>query len=102
MEKEIEIEGHKVFLKGKKDSWRVIHPYKVDGKIVWKNLLANGSWWNWVIIAFLVFVILGAFNEYANNLKVTSACLRALPDYINLDFYIQNPLLNSTTFFPLI
>jgi hypothetical protein len=100
MEKEIEVEGNRIFLKGKNDSWRIIHPIKVDGKIVWKNLIAGGNWWNLVIVAVVVIILLGAINEYASNLKLTSACLRALPDSTNLNMFIDNPTLNYSYIFP--
>jgi hypothetical protein len=97
---EVEIEGKRVFLKKSGDSYRVIHPIKVDGKIVWKNLISGGNWWNLLIVGFVVIVILGAMNEYANTLKIASTCLRALPDHINLQMFIDNPTLNSTMLAP--
>jgi hypothetical protein len=100
MEKEVEIENEKIFLKGSKGNWRIIHPIRIDGKIVWKNLIAGGSWWNLLVVGIVVVLILGAINEYTQNLKLAGACLRALPDYVDLSLYIKNPQLNSSVIFP--
>lgn len=87
---EVQVEGKRVFLKKSGDSYRVIHPIKVDNKIVWKNLIAGGNWWNLVWIGLFIVVLYGLFNEYASNLELTSACLRALPDSSNLQVYLDN------------
>jgi hypothetical protein len=97
--KEVIIDGEKVSLTKGRTNWKVVYPIKIDGKIVWKNLLAGGSWWNLVGVGIAVFVLIGLMNEYVSNIKLTSACLRALPDYISLIPYLDNPELNNTFLF---
>jgi hypothetical protein len=87
---EVTINNDRVFLKGSNGNYRVVYPIKVDGKINWKNLLTGGSWWNLLTVAVILFILFGAINEYISNLKLTSACLRALPAYISLQPYLDN------------
>ena len=98
--KEIEVEGKKVYLVKRGDNFKVVYPIKIDGKINWKNLIAGGSWWNLLLVALILFLLFGLANEYLSNLKIASACLRALPDYVNLQMYLDNPNLNSTFIMP--
>jgi hypothetical protein len=97
--KEVIVDGSIVYLKRSGKNYRVVHPIKIDGKINWKNLLVGGSYWNLLIIAVVLSLIFGLINEYISNLKLTNACLRALPDYINLGIYLENPELNSSVMF---
>lgn len=95
MIKEIEIEGERVYLKKNKLGYKVVYPIKnKDGTINLKHLISGGSWWNLLIVTVVVIIILGLINEYYSNIKVASACLRALPDYVNLIPYLENPNLN--------
>ena len=73
--KEIEINNETIYLKKGFFGWRVIYPYKVNGKINWKNLIAGGNWWNLVIIGVIVLIILGAVYEYSNAVKIANQCL---------------------------
>ncbi|MFP4457177.1 MAG: hypothetical protein ACLFPS_05900 [Clostridia bacterium] len=100
--KEVLIDGERINLKKSNLGWKVVHPIKnPDGSINWKNLITGGSWWNLLIVAFLVIIILSAINEYYSNVKLASACLRALPDSINLGLYLDNPnLINNFTLIP--
>lgn len=94
---EVQVEGKRVFLKKSGENYRVVHPIKIDGKIVWKNLIAGGNWWNLLFIGIGVIVILGLINEYMSNISLTSACLRALPNHINLVPYLENVNLTYET-----
>lgn len=97
---EITLKGDRVFLKKSFLGWKVVYPYKVDGKINWKNLISGGHWIKLISVIFLVAIILLAIQEYYSNLKLASACLRALPDYIDLSQYIKNVnLVNNFTGF---
>lgn len=92
--KELEIEGEKVYLNKGFFGWRVVYPWKKEynsGKINWKHLIAGRSWFNLVIVIGFVLLILGAIREYYTIVKISSACLRALPDSINLNIFIDNP-----------
>ena len=91
MIEKITVQNEEVYLKKSGSNWRVIYPIKINGKIIWKNLLSGGSWWNLLYIFIFIAIIFGLINEYLSNLKLTSACLRALPDYINLRPYLENP-----------
>jgi hypothetical protein len=99
MIKEIEIEGNRIHLRKSVGSWRVVHPIKINGKINWKNLISGGNWMNPIAVSIVIIVIIGFLNEYVSNLRLASACLRALPDSINLQMFIDNPLLNYTSTF---
>lgn len=74
--KEIEIDGERVFI-SKSDifGYKVVHPYKIDGKINWKNLLIGGSWWNVLIYGFLILMVLVAIHEYSTAVKIANDCL---------------------------
>ena len=95
----IGIEDERVALKKGLTGWRVVFPIKnEDNTINWKNLLLGGSIWRLIGILVLVLLILYAFSEYTQLLNITEACLRALPDNINLQLYLDNPKLNSSVF----
>lgn len=81
--KEIEIEGDRVFLKKSKlFNWSIVHPYKIDGKINWKNLLAGGNWWNLLFVALIVAIIWGCIFEYTVALKSLNECSSLLKGFI--------------------
>lgn len=73
--KEIELDNERIFLKKGFLGWNVVYPYKIDGKIVWKNLIAGGNWWRLLIIGFIVLIILGSVWEYSNAVRVANQCL---------------------------
>lgn len=97
---EINLGGERIFLKKDRLGWRVVHPIKIDGKINWKNFLFGGSYIKPVITLGFLFIVLMAMQEYVNTLRLVTACLRALPDYIDLTPYILNPELNSSIILP--
>lgn len=73
---EVEVEGKRVFLKKSGDSYRVIHPIKVDGKIVWKNLIAGGNWLNLVWIGLQVGIILFLAWSYKHDVEaIRQSCM---------------------------
>ena len=75
--KEVNIDGEVVYLKKSFLGWSAVKPIKINGKINWKNLIAGGSWWNLLIIGFIVVVVLGSVFEYSTTLKVANECLNA-------------------------
>jgi hypothetical protein len=95
----ITINDERVAVKKGIEGYRIVKPIKnEDGTLNLKNLLIGGSWIQLLIIVGIILLVLGLANEYTSNLKITSACLRALPDYIDLSLYIKNPTLNNTGF----
>ena len=75
MEK-ILIEDEAIYLnKSKWFGWGVIKPYKIDGKINWKNLLIGGSWIKFGRVLMTVIIILGCINEYVVALRAANECL---------------------------
>jgi len=75
---EILIKGEKIYLKKSNlFGWRVIYPLKEDGKINWYNFLFGGNIVNVIIIATIVFVLIGALQEYANAINVANECLQS-------------------------
>jgi hypothetical protein len=72
---ELIFNGERIFLKKGKKGYRIIKPYKIDGKINWKNLIAGGDWLNLLWIAIGVTLILGCIWEYSNAVKIANECL---------------------------
>jgi len=74
--KEIEIDGERIFLKDSNIfGYKVIHPYKIDGKINWKNVITGGSWWNILILGVIILLICGLVSEYSNAVQIANDCL---------------------------
>ena len=74
--REIKIDGDRVFIsKSNFFGYKVVYPFKIDGKIVWKNLIYGGSWKNLIFIIILVLIILGAISEYSTAVKLANECL---------------------------
>lgn len=74
--KELSLEGDKVFLKKSKYfGWNVVKPYRIDGKIVWKNLLTGGNWWNLLKVTLIVGLIIGCISEYVTMARVANECM---------------------------
>ena len=74
--KEVNINEDRVYLT--KSNWfgyKVVHPYKIDGKINWKNLISGGSWIKLGITLFIILVILGCIYEYSTAVKVANKCI---------------------------
>ncbi len=71
------IDNKKVFVSQSKNSFKVIKPWRnEDGSINWFNALTGGSWWNLILVGFIVFVILGLLNEYNANINMLMDCFR--------------------------
>ena len=61
-------ENEKVYLKHSFDGWRVVHPWKIDGKICYNNVITGGSWWNLVKVAVIVLMILFFVYSYKHDI----------------------------------
>lgn len=82
--KEVFIDGEKVYLKKGMFGYRVVHPVKENGKIVWQNALFGG-WGNFFKLLFILliaFSLLFGVNEMIEGCKdmAENPC-----DYTNLD-----------------
>jgi hypothetical protein len=73
MEK-IKIGEEDIYLK-KGKTWRVVYPYKIDGKINWMNLISGGDWFNLVKIGIIVVIILFCLNDWSTAIKTANECL---------------------------
>jgi hypothetical protein len=77
--REIEIEGEKLSLVKKSSNWKIVHPIKdLNGKIIWKNLIAGGDWWKILTTLGLVLVILLCLYDWANAINIANNCLNEL------------------------
>jgi hypothetical protein len=84
--KEIEIEGEKIYLKKNKLlGWGIVHPTKENGKINWKNLIANGSWFKLIILAIIIIIILGCIYEFRTAINIANECLNKTIEVININ-----------------
>jgi hypothetical protein len=79
--KEIYVGGDRIFLKKTGKNYKVVHPIKIDGKIVWKNLIAGGNWWNLLFVIGLTIFLVGAIYEYTNAVKIATECIQNNPLY---------------------
>jgi len=69
--KKTEIDGEAIYMKKGGLGWKVVYPIKnEDGTLNKKHLIAGGSWWNLVVILFLVFIAVGFIWEYHQNTKL--------------------------------
>jgi len=63
--------GEKIYLK--KSSffgWKVVNPIKnEDGSMNWFNFFVGGNWWNLILVAITVLIILGVLYEYSSNIQ---------------------------------
>ncbi len=71
----IEINNERIYLRKGFLGWYTIYPNKIDGKKVWKHIIAGGSWWNLLGVTLLVLLILGCIYEYSNVVSVANECL---------------------------
>lgn len=76
---ELILNGERVFLNKSRLGWKVVKPIKIDGRINWKNFIAGGNWWNLLLIAFVITIILGCIWEYSIALKTANHCLATCP-----------------------
>ena len=73
----IQIDNKDVFISQRDDSFKVVKPMRnEDGSVNWFNLLTGGSWWNIIIVAIVVVLILGLLYEYSLNVNLLLECLR--------------------------
>ena len=76
--KEIEINGDRIFLKKNNYlGWSTVSPYKIDGKINWKNLLIGGSWIKFITLLIMLGLLGLAINEYSNTVQIAKDCLES-------------------------
>jgi len=83
--KKIDIEGTPTYVKrdGFGRGYRIVHPVKnEDDTINWFNLCTGGSWWNSIIVAFVIFIILFGTWSYKRDTKVLKE---------TLEYAITNP-----------
>ena len=74
--KEIELDGEKVYIrKTKFFGWTVIKPAKIDGRIIWKNLISGGDWKKLIYSVIFVILMIGAIFEYSNAVNIANDCL---------------------------
>lgn len=71
----VKIGEETIYLRESYLGWEVIHPYKIDGKINWKNIIAGGSWLRLLIMIIIVSIIIGCISEYSTVLKVANDCI---------------------------
>ena len=79
--KELNIEGERVFIK-KSDifGWGIVNPYKIDGKLNWKNILIGGSWIKFGVLMMTLLIIAGAIQEYSTAVEMANECV---PNILN-------------------
>jgi len=70
------IKDEEIYLnKSKWFGWGVIMPYKINGRLNWKNLLIGGSWIKLGIVVLSVIIIVGCINEYVTAARIANECL---------------------------
>ena len=83
----VEIEGEKIFIKRIFLGSRIVHPFKIDGKINWKNLLI-GSWFN--LITIVIYIII-AILLYIGMQQIVQQCQMVLDNPYPYCNQILNP-----------
>ncbi len=79
--KELNIEGERVFVKKSKIfGWGFVNPFKIDGKLNWKNLLIGGSWIKFGVLMFILLIIAGVVQEYSTAVERANECI---PNILN-------------------
>lgn len=74
--KELIINDERVFIKKSKIfGWGIVKPYRIDGKINWKNLLIGGSWINFIRLVLIILLVAGCIYEYTSAVNVANECL---------------------------
>lgn len=69
----------KVFYESKDHTWlvkegflgepRIVYPWKVNGRINWKNFLIGGSWTKFIgLVVFILFILFVSF-QYNHDIK---------------------------------
>ena len=72
---EVNVEGERIFLRKDFLGWHTVNPMKIDGKIIWKNVIAGGSWIKLIIIIIAVLVLLGAIFEVNTLIQTANECV---------------------------
>ncbi len=72
---EVNIGGERIFLRNDFLGWHTVNPIKIDGKIVWKNILAGGSWLKLVLVIVFVLILVGAIVEYTGLIQTANDCI---------------------------
>jgi hypothetical protein len=73
---EVEVEGEKILLRKDILGWHRVYPNKDEnGKIIWKNLIAGGSWFRLFLVAIIVILIVLAINEYRQAVTMAYDCV---------------------------
>ncbi len=81
--KELNIEGERVFVKKSNFfGWGFVKPYKIDGKINWKNILIGGSWIKFGALMFILLIIAGVVQEYSTAVNIGNECISQLSNQI--------------------
>ena len=79
--KELNIEGERVFVKKSNIfGWGIVKPFKIDGKLNWKNILIGGSWIKFGALMFMLLVIAGVIQEYSTAVEMANKCI---PNVLN-------------------
>lgn len=74
--KEVNVDGESIYLKRDIFGWHTVNPLKdKDGKIIWKNLIAGGSWIKLFLIIGFVIICIGAMFEVSHIVSVANDCL---------------------------
>jgi hypothetical protein len=72
----LQVDNREVTLKETRKGFRVVYPIRnKDNSINYRNLFAGGSWWNLLIIALIVGLILGCVWEYSHNINLLKECI---------------------------
>lgn len=83
---DIKIEENVIVRKGKL-GYRIVYPYKTNGKLNWFNILAGGSYWNLIKTTFIVMAVLFMVNSYNHDVSmyknITAECLTKPCDWCN-------------------
>lgn len=71
----VEVGGEVVYLRKTFLGWGVIFPWKLNNKIIWKNLIAGGSWIKLILIIIFVIIVIGAMFEVRELVTIANECL---------------------------
>lgn len=71
--RKVDMDGIPVYLK--RDSfgkgYRIVHPFKNDdGSWNYFNLFTGGSWWNLILLIFIVVMLVGSVWAYKRDMQV--------------------------------
>lgn len=73
---EVEVEGEKILLRKDFLGWHRVYPNRDEnGKLIWKNLIAGGSWIRLFIVVVFVILLILAIIEYSTTTRIALDCL---------------------------